>query len=58
MDMPTRVSVSPGKTLIQYCPANKYWYPLAMSKPKEGSLAGSPPPKNDNVASKPIAAAD
>ena len=48
-------SAIPGKKLIQYLPESRYWYPLAISSPSEGSVIGNPRPRNDSVASTRIA---
>ena len=50
-------SAMPGKKLIQYLPESRYSKPLAISRPSEGSVIGSPMPRNDKVASSAMALA-
>ena len=50
-------SAAPGKMVIHHSPENKNSLPMRISVPSDGSVGGTPTPRNDSVASVRIAVA-
>src|SRR5690348_9948107 len=57
MAMMSSARAIPGKKEIQYMPDIMYWNPLEISMPREGSVTGTPTPRNDSTASREMACA-
>src|SRR5687768_6869144 len=56
-DMISKTRAMPGKAAIQYSPESRNSKPLAIRRPSEGCVTGTPTPRKERVASKVIAPA-
>ena len=57
IDSTMTTSAAPGKMVIHHSPENKKSLPMRISVPSDGSVGGTPTPRNDSVASVRIAVA-
>ena len=48
---------NPGKIVIHHSPENRKSFQILINVPNDGSVGGTPTPRNDNVASVIIATA-
>src|SRR5262245_53624323 len=57
IDSTITTSATPGKMVIHHSPENKNSLPIRINVPSDGSVGGTPTPRNESVASVRIAVA-